>query len=757
MENSSGSDSRDAPTGCGPEEPITINISTTTGGNFTQAVETHYSVENLKKIVAKKLRVAKDRICLLHRERELQEGTLKENGIVDGSRIILTPNVETGLLAQRPESTVMQALESLNDSQVNDFLSGKSPLNLNMRLGDHMMIIQLQLSTVNPPSSQSGGGSRSRNTHKSRHHHHHHVCQKQSKRRVQAETSPPAEAGPSVEQEPTFNVTTDDPAHSELAELMKQELDDLLTNIQDRAAAATTDDENNAIELDQSPIKSLSNLVSSPIISVPIPNYGVPAEHACPTPPLMGDMEPQPSTSSYPDPISAKLTSCLCKRLDSNSNSNAGCDVNCQQRDEEERPSAPVPPEDFDECHAEPSTSTNATTQTKPWRNSWMHKTANNPITKIKNKNWNARSLDTIKISTETSAPQAPVEEERAATPVREATSEDQVPSTGTTTIDARALAEASRNLTQTLKKLSKEVFTSKVDLTENSSKKIGTGAVIESMKHHGKGIYSGTFSGTLNPALQDRYGRPKRDISTIIHILNDLLSATPQYRRGTSISVEAGSSSSRTSSRQSSRRHHHQQSEMCSKCSKTSRNCPYGECSGHSTSTITASASAPASPSGSCKHSRESWACGVARATDDTAAVRREEAMEVECVKAVPLKCCCQSSQPICSKCSSVELENNKTKVKLDQLKLVMQQKKERREARKLKSAPYSATIQGASVTTSATALAQLASTTTTANPGSAGAPGGNATTPTTASTSSTATADVPQSHIVEEVDTAA
>ena len=31
---------------------------------------------------------------------------------------------------------------------------------------------------------------------------------------------------------------------------------------------------------------------------------------------------------------------------------------------------------------------------------------------------------------------------------------------------------------------------------------------------------------------MQDRQGRPKRDISTIIHILNDLLCATPQYRR---------------------------------------------------------------------------------------------------------------------------------------------------------------------------------------------------------------------------------
>lgn len=47
---------------------------------------------------------------------------------------------------QRPEQSVLEALEGLNESQVGDFLSGKSPLNLTMRLGDHVMLIQLQLS-----------------------------------------------------------------------------------------------------------------------------------------------------------------------------------------------------------------------------------------------------------------------------------------------------------------------------------------------------------------------------------------------------------------------------------------------------------------------------------------------------------------------------------------------------------------------------------------------------------------------------------
>ena len=91
-----------------------------------------------------------------------------------------------------------------------------------------------------------------------------------------------------------------------------------------------------------------------------------------------------------------------------------------------------------------------------------------------------------------------------------------------TATLDTRALVEASRNLTQKLKQLSSE---------ENARRR--QGAIIESMHHHGKGVYSGTFSGTLNPALQDRHGRPKRDISTIIHILNDLLCATPSATAG--------------------------------------------------------------------------------------------------------------------------------------------------------------------------------------------------------------------------------
>lgn len=48
----------------------------------------------------------------------------------------------------------MQALETLDDSQVENFLTGRSPLNLTMRLGEHLMFVHLQLTSV-PPASPS--------------------------------------------------------------------------------------------------------------------------------------------------------------------------------------------------------------------------------------------------------------------------------------------------------------------------------------------------------------------------------------------------------------------------------------------------------------------------------------------------------------------------------------------------------------------------------------------------------------------------
>lgn len=69
MENSAESSTNPISQGCGSNNNISVQISPTTGGDFALTVDSNTTVENLKKIVSKKLKVPRDRICLLFREK----------------------------------------------------------------------------------------------------------------------------------------------------------------------------------------------------------------------------------------------------------------------------------------------------------------------------------------------------------------------------------------------------------------------------------------------------------------------------------------------------------------------------------------------------------------------------------------------------------------------------------------------------------------------------------------------------------------
>ncbi|KAJ8277311.1 hypothetical protein GJAV_G00073840 [Gymnothorax javanicus] len=138
-----------------PTEPsMNLYIHSTTGTRFELSLPLEETVEGLKRRLSQRLKVPKERLSLLHKETRLSSGKLQDFGITDGSRLTLVPTVEAGLMSQasRPEQSVMQALESLTETQVSDFLSGRSPLTLALRVGDHMMFVQLQLA-----AQQSGG------------------------------------------------------------------------------------------------------------------------------------------------------------------------------------------------------------------------------------------------------------------------------------------------------------------------------------------------------------------------------------------------------------------------------------------------------------------------------------------------------------------------------------------------------------------------------------------------------------------------
>ncbi|KAM8888072.1 midnolin [Synchiropus picturatus] len=138
-----------------PTEPsMNLYIHSTTGTRFELSLPQEETVDGLKRRLSQKLKVPKERLALLHKETRLSSGKLQDLGITDGSKLTLVPTVEAGLMSQasRPEQSVMQALESLTETQVSDFLSGRSPLTLALRVGDHMMFVQLQLA-----AQQSGG------------------------------------------------------------------------------------------------------------------------------------------------------------------------------------------------------------------------------------------------------------------------------------------------------------------------------------------------------------------------------------------------------------------------------------------------------------------------------------------------------------------------------------------------------------------------------------------------------------------------
>uniref|UniRef100_A0A8C0KYC0 Midnolin n=1 Tax=Canis lupus dingo TaxID=286419 RepID=A0A8C0KYC0_CANLU len=132
---------------------MSLAIHSTTGTRYELSVPPDETVEGLRKRLSQRLKVPKERLALLHKDTRLSSGKLQEFGVGDGSKLTLVPTVEAGLMSQasRPEQSVMQALESLTETQVSDFLSGRSPLTLALRVGDHMMFVQLQLAAQHAP------------------------------------------------------------------------------------------------------------------------------------------------------------------------------------------------------------------------------------------------------------------------------------------------------------------------------------------------------------------------------------------------------------------------------------------------------------------------------------------------------------------------------------------------------------------------------------------------------------------------------
>ncbi|XP_072220531.1 midnolin-like isoform X2 [Leuresthes tenuis] len=142
-----------------------LSITSTTGSPVELSVPRGETAEGLRTRISQKLRLQTDRIVLLHKDRHLTAGKLLEQGVTDGSKLTLVPVIEAGLACSAArERTMMEMLESLTEAQINDFLSGRSPLTLNTRTGAHMMYVQLQLSAQDVKQLQQDRDSRAQSS-----------------------------------------------------------------------------------------------------------------------------------------------------------------------------------------------------------------------------------------------------------------------------------------------------------------------------------------------------------------------------------------------------------------------------------------------------------------------------------------------------------------------------------------------------------------------------------------------------------------
>ncbi|XP_075914940.1 uncharacterized protein LOC142908311 isoform X2 [Petromyzon marinus] len=137
------------------------------GGRVLLMVEPGESVAGLRARVARALQLphasgSTDFHLLLDRTRLLDgRRSVHEAGLRNGSILTVVPALNSGLKAARPkaENSIMQALQSLTDSQVSDFLCGRSPLTLTLTtLAGSLSFVQLQLAARPTRGGRRGGG-----------------------------------------------------------------------------------------------------------------------------------------------------------------------------------------------------------------------------------------------------------------------------------------------------------------------------------------------------------------------------------------------------------------------------------------------------------------------------------------------------------------------------------------------------------------------------------------------------------------------
>jgi hypothetical protein len=91
------------------------------------------------------------KMTLLLNSDELRSGTLYQNSVSDGTEVLLVPALETGVATTNsmdPVAMMKHSMSGITDQQIDDFLNGKHPLSVAIRMGESVVVVNLHRAKV---------------------------------------------------------------------------------------------------------------------------------------------------------------------------------------------------------------------------------------------------------------------------------------------------------------------------------------------------------------------------------------------------------------------------------------------------------------------------------------------------------------------------------------------------------------------------------------------------------------------------------
>lgn len=132
-------------------KPISVKIQPTIGPPFTLSLPSTTKISNLKESISDRMGLSPQKMTLLLHSNELNAGTLSENSIEDGTELRLVPAIESGVTAANsvdPVAMMKHSMSGISDQQIDDFLNGKSPLSVAIRVGESVVVVNLHRAKV---------------------------------------------------------------------------------------------------------------------------------------------------------------------------------------------------------------------------------------------------------------------------------------------------------------------------------------------------------------------------------------------------------------------------------------------------------------------------------------------------------------------------------------------------------------------------------------------------------------------------------